>query len=129
MHKLIEAKAFGFWKNTSDKYPDIADFIRPDKMKNAAEVAQYLNNGSVIVASPGMTKCFLCGENIGSQSIETDGIWAWPSTLPHFILKHKVHLPGAFLESIEKNNFIMPAVDDAMIGNVDENLGKAFRSL
>ncbi len=129
MDKLIIAKAFGFWKNTSEKFPDITDFISSDKMKNAEAFAQYLNNGSCIVASPGMTKCFLCGAMLGPESINTDGVWIWPSTLSHFVIEHKVHLPAAFSDTIEQKQFIMPDVTEEQRTKVDDEWGKAYEEL
>jgi hypothetical protein len=48
---------------------------------------------------------------IGTLEILTDGTYAWPSDLAHYIERHHVQAPAPLLEHARANDFVMPAVD------------------
>jgi hypothetical protein len=48
---------------------------------------------------------------IGTLEILTDGTYAWPSDLAHYIERHHAAAPVALLEHARANDFLMPAVD------------------
>ena len=39
----------------------------------------------------------------------TDGEWIWPEGLAHYVEKHDVRLPDAFIGTMEKNSWLVPS--------------------
>lgn len=38
----------------------------------------------------------------------TDGEWVWPEGLAHYVEKHNICLPDAFIETMQKNSWLIP---------------------
>jgi hypothetical protein len=64
----------------------------------------YLNASPVSLASGAMPRdCPLCGEtlfNVGSQ--RSDGLWVWPASLTHYMVRHQVRLPDRMVSHIRE---------------------------
>lgn len=50
--------------------------------------------------------------SIGTRDL-TDGEWVWPEGLAHYVQKHDVCLPDAFVETMQKNSWLVPAKIDS----------------
>jgi hypothetical protein len=70
----------------------------PDDVR--ARVADYLDSGDLHESYRGYSWCrFDCGipcEEMGSAE-RTDGVWAWPEGLSHYVREHGVILPDDFI--------------------------------
>jgi hypothetical protein len=78
---------------------------RPDE----ARIADYLRNAQPYIVSPGVTVDVLDGSGpIGSGTILTDGEWAWPDDLAHYLETYHVELPECFLGAIVAAGFVPP---------------------
>ena len=48
---------------------------------------------------------------IGTLSVLTDGTYAWPSDLAHYVGVHHARLPAAFVEHVRARGFRAAPVD------------------
>ena len=118
-------KWFGMWKDQRDgfkNYPDIEDFIQPQTVAKYQheKLYNYLKNSQILLATSGdYAPDPFTGEIIEMSICHmTDGIWVWINSLPYYIDKYKVAIPEAFLENIERNNF-MPVKWDGDMDALD----------
>lgn len=71
-----------------------------------ALVARYLRIAPVIQRYFGVSQCrFRCGEKKMGSAERSDGVWAWPEGLAHYVERHAVHLPDEFLDHARSANF------------------------
>ena len=90
----------GYWDgpHTSPGWPDPRDFVDPEwDQDERSEVHYYLAAGTAVRAYVGLSECRFCGERVGSVEY-TDGVYAWPEGLAHYVQEHHVRLPAAFVE-------------------------------
>ena len=70
----------------------------------------------------GCSSCrFSCGvteDRMGCRDL-TDGVWAWPEGLAHYVEKHGVMLPESFFAHVEKIAFTMP--ESIELPSIDTN--------
>jgi hypothetical protein len=59
-------------------------------------VLEYLSSGIPYRVYMGHSQCLLCDEPNGSTEF-TDGEWAWPEGLAHYVSEHEARLPEAFV--------------------------------
>jgi len=76
------------------------------------KIVDYLRAGHHAYSWLGYSSCrFRCGipdESLGDSEL-TDGIWAWPEGLTHYVEHHFIRLPEAFVEHVVKNDYIVPS--------------------
>ena len=74
-------------------------------------IADYLRKAKPYIVSPGVTFDVLDGSGpIGSGTILTDGEWAWPDDLAHYLETYHIELPESFLETIAAADFVPPVL-------------------
>ena len=95
----------------------LGDAPRHDEQK----ICEYLKNGILLIASPGVVSDVLDVDKryIGSPSIYTDGIWAWPEVLEYYVQKYHVRLKNNFIKHIESNNYNNPTEDSVDLNNLE----------
>ena len=105
----------GFWADTysGGRGPDPRLLVAPTwAKKDRAKLMDYLNNGLVWRAYLGFSFCrFNCGiprGGMGSLTL-TDGTWAWPKGLAHYVGVHLIALPDQFLEHARAQAFQIDA--------------------
>ncbi|MBA3462118.1 MAG: hypothetical protein H0T46_19315 [Deltaproteobacteria bacterium] len=93
-------EAVGYWFN--DRAP--SGYPRPQKLVATWEPVQrkavvaYLRAGLTLETYRGKSHCrFACGEQDMGHRDYTDGVFAWPEGLPHYVEKHAVRLPDHFV--------------------------------
>jgi hypothetical protein len=97
----VELTLIGYWRSEgepNDEWPDAHDFV--DEGWDEVErhmVATYLSSGTVARAYRGWSPCRFCGKHNGSK-LYTDGTYAWPEGLAHYIDEHAIRLPRRFVE-------------------------------
>ena len=104
----------GYWGDERDGFP------RPEQLvdTNWAEeerddVAIYLMHGLVAAGYMGYAFCRMCGEQLGNLEL-TDGVFAWPEGLDHYLWSHGVRLPAWFVEHVRS---MMDTLEDASISD------------
>jgi hypothetical protein len=55
-----------------------------------------------------------CDEVLGTKDL-TDGEWVWPERLEHYITDHDVALPKAFIDTMGRNCWSVPARGDVTL--------------
>jgi hypothetical protein len=69
-----------------------------------------LRCGVLFIACPGVVRDVLSKSEsiIGCAHILTDGVWAWPEDLAHYVSRYHVRLPSAFVEHVRLNQWTVP---------------------
>jgi hypothetical protein len=76
-----------------------------------ARIAGYLRNAQAYIVSPGVTVDLLDGEGpIGTGTILTDGEFAWPDDLAHYLETYHLELPQPFVDAIVGAGYEPPAL-------------------
>ena len=90
--------------------PLLKDAVREAGDPDEAKVVSYLRAGQVLMASPGIVRDVLDPQRgiIGSLSILTDGVYAWPSDLAHYVERHHACLPDEFVAHMASNGWHVP---------------------
>lgn len=85
---------------------------------HAAELERiiaYLRSGQVIACCGGWSTCRFprCREGERNGACEfTDGTWAWPEGLAHYVERHSVMLPEEFVETMRANEWRVPSIPE-----------------
>lgn len=115
MGRKTELHLVGFPRDEAS--PDPCDILHLLDRRAAAphpdeaRIADYLRRGQPYIASPGVTFDVLDGRGpIGSGTILTDGVWAWPDDLAHYLETYHVELPEAFVTAIVRAGFTPPTL-------------------
>lgn len=106
-------KRVGFW--WSDLEPDLPhprDFVDPDwDASERKKVIAYLKQSYELHRYKGLSWCRLgcpgIPRDIGSLDL-TDGVWVFPQGFIHYVRRHKLKPPEAFLDHIRANDFEIP---------------------
>jgi hypothetical protein len=87
----------GYWCSPGDDtYPDPAAWVDPAWDRNERLlVATYLMSGTLRRAYMGYSTCRICGRDNGASEY-SDGVYAWPEGLAHYVEEHNVRLPSEF---------------------------------
>ena len=110
MPKLI---AIGYWHSLelgrNNDYPDPRSLVDDDWCaKDRDAICAYLDGGNSLFQWRGYSTCrFFCGvtsPEMGSQCL-TDGMWAWPEGLSHYIRDHHVRLPNEVVDHMRSSNW------------------------
>jgi len=94
--------------------PSLRDFVQERADSNEPNIIQYLNAGKVLFATGGVVSDVLDPRFgiIGPPHVLTDGIYAWPATLAHYIKHHHVRLPDEFIAHMTASNWVAPVEID-----------------
>lgn len=102
----------GYWNSPEQ----LGEWIDPRGLSetgcnNKELVVNYLSSGKFCGGELGYSWCRYCcstpAEEMGA-AILTDGAWAWPEGLAHYVLEHNLRLPDEFLEHVGRNGFTVP---------------------
>lgn len=90
--------------------PSLRDVIQPTADPKQANVLQYLHAGEVLVATGGVVSDVLDPTFgiIGPPHILTDGKYAWPAILAHYVERYHIRLPEDFMSHMMSNNWHAP---------------------
>jgi hypothetical protein len=115
---LVEAlpvlKLIGYWARDGWDlpYPHPRQLVRQEwRSEDRSRIVAYLRTGQFLNSQIGHSYCrFACGvpdRAMGSSEL-TDGEWAWPEGLAHYIESHSVCLPDEFVATMETRNWQVP---------------------
>jgi len=98
----MHLRLIGYWGSPADaRFPDPAALV--DSEWDASErdnVASYLQEGLVVRAFMGYSTCRVCGFAQNGSLELTDGVYAWPQGLAHYVAEHSVRLPQEFIDHV-----------------------------
>ena len=122
-----ETVKIGFWRDTPEKFnrrcgslaslprgqQEVAAYIRAqaqlpdaraavDPRWSHAEreaVTDYLKRGRVSASYRGWADCRICVLSVGSRDL-TDGVYTWPEGFAHYVERHGVRPPQAFVDHV-----------------------------
>lgn len=93
--------------------PSLVQLRGKRKPENKDRVVAYLQNGTMLVYSPGRDEDVLDeSKTAGSASIATDGVYAWPRTLAYYVQHYDVELPADFEAHMQRSQWIAPDTVD-----------------
>jgi len=106
----------GFFPELFDGHgdgPSLLDHVSNTAQENEARIIDYLDNGAVLIASPGVNVDVLAPsrDTIGAAGILTDGVWAWPCELSYYVRKYHVKLPLDFIERMSRTGWQVPPLE------------------
>ena len=101
----------GYWDgpHVHGSWPRVEDFV--DMAWDEGErthVANYLNRGWVFRSFMDYSTCRVCGELNGALEL-SDGTYAWPEGLAHYVGEHGVRLPERFVEHVRASDELLEA--------------------
>jgi hypothetical protein len=120
LDQKVKLKMIGYW---NDEFGSFPEFITPSVIRNMAnygpfreDVIFYLRSGKISRRCMGFAENRLPGivpsERLGSQDL-TDGEWIWPEGLDAYVEFAGIRLPAEFIESMKRNHFRVPDVQEA----------------
>jgi hypothetical protein len=113
MKQLIRV---GFYRELAHGTPhgeSLHDVVHQKSGPDEALLVRYLRAGAILIASPAMVRDVLANNAIiGSLEIRTDGTFAWPSDLPHYVERHHARVPDDLLRHACSLGFAMPTTVD-----------------
>lgn len=110
LHRL---SLIGYWAERSELpersrgWPDPRDLTGGWSADDHRAALAHLRRGRVFRAFLGTSSCRICTEDLGSREA-TDGVWAWPVGLPHYVEVHDTRLPEAFLAAARMPDWTVP---------------------
>ena len=99
--------------------PSLLDACNKRGPANKDKVVAYLRSGALFIISPGYAEDYFDGSHAGKLSFLTDGTYAWPGSLAHYVDRYDVALPAEFEQFMEANAWTVPSGIDP--------IGLAFR--
>ena len=111
----------GYWRGEGARgWPDPRKFIDSSWDADDRElVVDYLGRGFVVRACMGYSPCRICGRDNGSLEL-SDGTYAWPEGLAHYLADHEVRLPEQFV------THAMSMMEEFESAGRDESWWRAF---
>ncbi len=95
--------AVGYWYSSQECWlPDPSRAARPLDPRAKKAVLKYLAHGATWTSNLGFSWCRVCdlhGLEMGCSDL-SDSVWIWPEGLGHYVEKHYIALPDAFLAQI-----------------------------
>jgi hypothetical protein len=104
----------GYWSepaapaDRSRGWPDPQELTGERSPDDRGAVVAYLRRGTVFRHFSGRAECRICGDALGTQEL-TDGVWAWPDGLDHYVERHGVRLPEDFVAAARAPETDTPA--------------------
>lgn len=97
---LLRVGFFRELKHGSPEGPSLRAQVRPAPAPHAEHLVAYLRGCPVLIAAMARAVDVLDPTvgRIGTPSIYTDGVWAWPGDLAHYVARYHIELPSAFIE-------------------------------
>lgn len=110
--KRLETLGFWFNERAPSSYPRPQRLIGSWDSDVRTAVQTYLRAGSSLCSYAGRSYCrFDCGErNMGNRDL-TDGTFAWPEGLVHYIDVHEVRLPEPFVQHVVSRRAVIAAFE------------------
>ncbi len=103
----------GYWHDVgqaSAQLPHPQSLVDPPWEKGRrSQIIAYLNHGNPLSEYMGYSYCRLGCGSLGTTEL-TDGVWAWPEGLSHYVEVHWIKLPDEFVTHATSTSFPTPRV-------------------
>lgn len=103
--------------------PSLRAAVQPVAGADDARIIEYLNAGETLIATAGSVSDVLDPKFgvIGAPHVLTDGTYAWPAILAHYVERHHVRLPDEFMTHVRGNAWTVPHGIDLLSLKLDRN--------
>jgi len=94
----------GYWAepqapaDQSCGWPDPCDLVGTWDPQDRRATVEHLTGGRIFRVFGGRSSCRICGSSLGIGEL-TDGTWAWPEGLEHYVEAHDIVLPETFVST------------------------------
>lgn len=96
--------------------PSLRDSIGKMPPSLRPEVARYLLGGTLLATTGALEADYVSGRpDAVPMELRSDGVWAWPGSLAHYVSVYGVEVPEAFLRHIEDQRGVAPSLSAAQI--------------
>lgn len=96
--------------------PSLRDSIGKMLPSLRPEVARYLHGGTLLATTGAREADYVSGRlDAVPMELRSDGVWAWPGSLAHYVLAYGVEVPEAFLRHIEDQRGVAPSLSAAQV--------------
>lgn len=102
-----DLRYFGYWRTMDrrvkrDTWSHPSEFVDPswDPGERAA-VVEHLRAGDTLYQWLGSSTCRLCGLRPNGDRCLTDGTYAWPEGLAHYVEAHGVRVPDEIVRHVK----------------------------
>lgn len=114
--KLVSVGFFSELRHGRPEGGSLRSALRPTAGPDDARLVAYLRAGKRLMMAPAPVRDVLANNAIiGSLEILTDGTFAWPSDLAHYIERHHASPPEALLAHARALGFVMPPADVSLL--------------
>lgn len=120
----MKLKRIGFFRELSHGSPSglsLKESVRSSSPYLKDRVIAYLRTAPLFIASPGLVRDELDADKplFGPAHIRTDGVWAWPQDLAHYVAKYGVELDADFLSHLASRDYKPPAEGDVNLPDLE----------
>lgn len=107
---ILKEVGFYFELPSEEQIAVLRSICRESPDPDADRIVRYLNAGVAIAAVPGVEVDVLAEppQIIGAMHIRTDGVWAWPQTLVHYVQRYHIALPQEFVDHMRSSGWECP---------------------
>lgn len=118
--RLKRAGFFRELRHGMPEGPQLRSLASELPQENERQIVSYLKSGVLFIATPGVVEDVLApGHLIGSPHILTDGVWAWPGDLAHYVEKYHVRLPAEFVTHMENQDWAPPSDESVSLDRLE----------
>ena len=106
--------------------PSLREAVQTIASPHKANMIRYLNAGELLIATGGVVNDVLDPTLgiIGPPHILTDGTYAWPAILPHYVERYDVRFPDDFVFHMISNNWTVPSGIDVHSLKINRDLAR-----
>lgn len=119
----MKLKKVGFFRELRHGEPDgpeLRSLLSKVPQDDERRIVHYLRSGVVLIATPGFVEDVLSpGQVVGSPDILTDGHWAWPGDLPHYVERYHARVPSEFVAHMVENRWAVPSEDTVPLDQLE----------
>ena len=110
----MKLKKVGFFcelKHGDPSGPSLKNAVQSVAHYDKDCIVKYIRSSILIIGSPGVVRDVLdpAAPAIGASNILTDGEWAWPEDLAHYVSKYNVDLPRDFIKTLQSRAYQPPS--------------------
>jgi len=102
----LRLNLIGYWASSAEEQEESPGWPNPTDLTGTWDPAEkqsvikHLSSGIVFRRYLGDANCRICNALLGCHEM-TDGTWAWPQKLEHYVDVHDVLLPKEFIQSTQ----------------------------
>lgn len=120
---MKQLKLFGFWQeHCQGTFPSMFSQPKITDLNDALfeDLVSYLEGCPIFVASPGIVYSAIDPTKVaGTNSIRTNGEWAWHDTAAHYLKHLHIGPPAEFLAQTIKGGLSIPSESSIDMLNLD----------